>query len=151
MGPKLVRRSAFSIVGMQIHVAGDPSAIPDLWRAVISRSEEIGDALEEGAFGVTCNHDPVTREFDYVAGFGVPQPGHIPEGMTSVDIPAGEYAELVCTLPTMMDTLHRALHEWLPTSGFTHTGGPEVELYPPAFDPAEPGSEFYYYVPLVAR
>jgi AraC family transcriptional regulator len=148
MQPRIEHKADLQVMGLETHVAGDASSLPALWRALMEREREIAGKVGDGSYGVTRNFDLATREFDYLAGFAVRGPGVAPDGMRAAHVPASDYAILECTLPSMMHTIHQTLHEWLPSSGYRHTGGPELEHYPPAFDPAVAGSVMYYYVPI---
>jgi AraC family transcriptional regulator len=101
--------------------------------------------------GVTFGFDPAAREFNYLAGYPVEPSFWAPTGISLIHIPLQNYAAFATTLPGLMDTLHQANHVWLPASPHRRADGPEVELYNEAFDPQDPASPMYFYLPILPR
>ena len=93
------------------------------------------------------NYDPGCGEFDYVAAMEVERLEDIPEGMVGWEVPAQTYAIFPCTLPKIREAYDDA-QRWLSESPYEHTGGIEFELYDESFNPQDPTSEFYYYMPI---
>jgi AraC family transcriptional regulator len=149
MEPKIVSREAFKVVGMKYRGKNENQEIPQLWRDYGARWKEIEDVINpEVAYGMMDNYDESTREFDYVAAMEVARIEAVPEGMVNWDIPEQIYAVFPCTLATIRESYDAALKKWLPDSKYKHSGGPEFELYDEAFNPQDPNSEFYYYMPI---
>ena len=149
MEPKIVKRAAFTVVGMKYHGKNENNEIPQLWGEFGPRMGEIKQmANRHVAYGVCDNFDESSSEFDYIAGFEVASTAEIPEGMVSWDIPEGKYAVFTCTLPTLGETYQHASHTWLPQSGYQRALGPELELYDESFDPRDPSSEMEVYIPI---
>lgn len=149
MEPRIVTRSAFTVVGMKVHGKNESNEIPKMWDALHPRACEIKDRIDDRvAFGVSANMDENTGAFDYVAGFQVSSAEELPEGMVRFDVPGGKYAVFATTLPRLGETFTHAYRTWLPQSGYQPTGGPDFELYTEAFDPQDPNSEFDVYIPV---
>ena len=149
MEPKIVKRAAFTVVGMKYHGKNENNEIPQMWGQFGSRVPEIKHRVDPHvAYGVCDNFDESSSEFDYIAGFEVGSTAEIPEGMVSWDIPEGKYAVFTCTLPTLGETHQYAYHTWLPQSGYQRAAGPEFELYDESFDPKDPNSKMDVYVPI---
>jgi AraC family transcriptional regulator len=149
--PTTVQRAAFIVVGMQQHGTTEsiPKDVPPMWGRLMQRAGEIKHMINRReAFGVIGMQDPATREFDYVAGFEVSDDSEVPEGMVSWNIPAQTYAVFACSLPTLMETFRDIYHRWLPQSQRRRGDGPEFELYGEDFNPADPDSRMYVYVPI---
>jgi len=149
--PKTAHRAAFTVVGLRQRGTAEsiPKDVPAMWGRLMQRAGEIKHGVNpREAFGVIGHPDPTTREFDYVAGFAVADASEVPEGMVSVHVPAQTYAVFPCTLPTLMDTFKHIYHTWLPQSSHQRAEGPEFELYGEEFDPADPDSRMYIYVPM---
>jgi len=149
--PKTVDRSAFIVVGLRQRGTPEsiPQDVPPMWCRLMQRAVEIKHGVNpREAFGVIGRPDPATREFDYVAGFAVADASEIPEGMVRVHVPAQTYAVFPCTLPTLMDTFKYIYQTWLPQSPRQRAEGPEFELYGEEFNPADPDSRMYVYVPV---
>jgi AraC family transcriptional regulator len=149
--PKMVDKPAFTVVGMKIRTRNEHGEVPRLWYEFVPRFAEVkGVTNRNEAYGVLDNFDPETRELDYLAGLEVGSAGEIPEGMTSLKIPAQTYAVFTTTLPDLMDTLRKIHREWLPKSGFEHTEGPDLEVYGREFDPQDETSKIYIYIPVAS-
>lgn len=149
MEPKIVSKPALTVVGMKYRGKPLSDEIPQLWGAFAARIGEIKHIRNpEIAYGVSDNMDESTGEFDYVAACEVESAADIPEGMVSVDFPAQTYAVFTCTLPTIGETFEYIYRTWLPTSGFRRPRSPEFELYDEDFNPNDPSSELYVYVPV---
>jgi AraC family transcriptional regulator len=149
MEPKIESRPAFTVVGMKYRGKNEQDEIPNMWGEFASRVVEVQNRVEAHAtYGVMGNYDEDSGEFDYVAGLNVVPDAAVPEGMVRWDVPAQTYAVFSCTLPTIGSTFEHIHHTWLPASGYRHAGGPELELYDEAFDPEDPESVMYLYIPV---
>ncbi|MCL7452058.1 MAG: GyrI-like domain-containing protein [Anaerolineae bacterium] len=149
MEATIVSRLAFTVVGLHYRGKNEENEIAQMWATSGSRLGEIEHVAEPGvAFGVIDHMDAEAGAFEYVAGLAVERAGDVPEGMVSWEIPAQTYAVFTCTLPTIRETMHRIYEEWLPASGYERPEGPEFELYGPAFDPRDPGSEMEVWIPV---
>jgi AraC family transcriptional regulator len=149
MEPKIVEREGFKIVGLFYRGKNENQEIPQLWGQFGPSWKAIKHTLnQEVSYGAMDHYDPSTGEFDYVAAMEVEKIEDVPEGMVGWEIPKQTYAIFPCTLPKIKEAYSHAMHEWLPESGYVHTGGIEFELYDEQFNPDDPGSEFYYYMPI---
>jgi AraC family transcriptional regulator len=149
MEPKIESRPAFRVVGMKYRGKNEQNEIPQLWGEFAARVAEVQNRVEaHGTYGVVGNFVEETGEFDYVAGLNVDPAAEVPEGMVSWDVPAQTYAVFSCTLPTIGDTIKHIHETWLPASGHRHAGGPELELYDGKFNPHDPDSLMYIYIPI---
>jgi AraC family transcriptional regulator len=149
MEPKIVERSAFTVVGMHYRGKNENNEIPQLWQAFGPRVPEIKNiAHEHVAYGISANMDESTGAFDYVAGFEVSSAQDLGEGMVRFEVPGGKYAVFATTLPGLGETFQYAYRTWLPQSGYQPTGGPDFEVYDEQFDPQDPNSVFDVYIPI---
>ena len=149
MEPKIVTKPAFKVVGMKYHGKRGGDEIKDLWGAFMGRMHEIIYSIgDQVSYGVSTNFDNETKVFDYIACIPVELIEEVPQGMVSLDVPQGTFALFTTTLPTMMETYDYAYHTWLPQSGYAKADQPDYEEYGPSFDPADPNSEFLFYIPL---
>jgi len=152
MDPQLLRLPALTVIGVLVHARGGETDLSTVWDDVGRRAGEIRPrAAPAAALGVTFNFQPAAREFDYLAGFPVEAGAAPPEGMVSIEIPAQTYAAFPCSLQTLMEAIHQANHVWLPGSTYAHTGGPELEYYGDEFNPSDPGSRMFLYIPVRPR
>ena len=149
MEPRIESRAAFRVVGMKYRGKNEQNEIPLLWREFGSRVAEVQNRMEaHTTYGVMGNYVEDTGEFDYVAGINVSTDADIPEGMVSWDVPAQTYAVFSSTLPTIGNTLEHIHRTWLPASGYRQAEGPALELYDEEFDPENPDSLMYIYIPV---
>ena len=102
-------------------------------------------------FGVCSAMDEENHTFSYMAGLGVKDNSEVPEGMAAMDIPEQEYAVFECTLPKIMEAYEGIYQGWLPESEYRRSDGPEFELYDEDFNPENPDSKIYLYVPVVKK
>ena len=68
--------------------------------------------------------------------------------METYDIPEQEYVVFECTLPTIKQVYEKINNEYLPNSEFNRTNTPEFEFYDKNFDPMNPDSKLYLYIPV---
>ena len=149
MGPRIVSRPAFTVVGAKYRGKNENDEIKQMWQDFGPRMGEIKHVVNTCiCYGVCANMDEKTGEFDYVAGFEVESVAGIPEGMVSIEIPEATYATFATTLPAIGETFHNAHHKWIPHSGYRPTGGPELEQYGEEFEPQDPASTFEVYIPI---
>ena len=79
MEPKIVKRAAFTVVGMKYHGKNENNDIPQMWGQFGSRVPEIKHRVDPHvAYGVCDNFDESSGEFDYIAGFEVDSTADIP-------------------------------------------------------------------------
>ena len=149
MEPKIVKRSAFTVVGVKYRGRNENNEIKQMWQDFGPRMLEIQHKVDAyTALGVCANIDHETGEFDYVAGFEVEDAAVIPAGMVSIEIPEATYAVFATTLPAIGQTFDNAHQEWIPQSRYRPTGGTELEVYDEEFDPQDPTSTFEICIPV---
>ena len=147
--PKIVSRPAFTVAGMEYRGKNEHNEIFQMWNAFGPRMHTIPHVTKPHiAYGVNKSYDMSTGEFEYLAGLEVDSAADMPEGVVSWDLPAQKYAVFPCTLPTIGQAFGHICNTWLPQSGYQHAGSPEFELYNEAFDPNDPNSVLYLYIPI---
>ncbi len=153
MEPSIVRKAAFTVVGMEYHGRNENNEIPALWESFLPRMDEIQHQVStEGSFGL-CIGDPDYKQtgvFRYVAGQAVTEGATVPDGMVAVTVPEATYAVFTHrgTLETLGQTYDYIYGTWLPTSGRELADTPDFEFYDNRFDATSPSSEMDIYVPL---
>ncbi len=153
MEPKIEKKAAFKIIGIQFRGNNDNNACPKLWDKFLPRIIEVKPFMVEPAtaFGVCSNYDMKENILDYTVGLEVKDFSTIPDDMVSMEIPEQEYAIFECTLPTLMTALEKIQKKWLPKSNYMRAAGPEFELYDSDFDPENPESKLYLYIPIISK
>jgi predicted transcriptional regulator YdeE len=97
MEPKIIKKDAFKVVGMQYVGKNEHGEIGQMWDRFIPRIPEIrhsSDAMGEISFGIChwLENPSEVGEFSYVAGQPVTELANLPDRMVGVDIPAQTYA-----------------------------------------------------------
>jgi AraC family transcriptional regulator len=149
MEPKIVIRPAFTVIGILYHGKNEHQEIPRLWGQFNPRSAEIESAVADDiCYGIADNFDRVLGTFDYLAGLEVADDAQPPPGMVRWQVPQQTYAVFPCTLPTLMRTFQTAYDVWMPMAGYHRVPGQEFELYGEEFNPGDPQSPMFVYIPV---
>jgi AraC family transcriptional regulator len=151
MEPQIVTKPAMTLVGMQVQGKLEGMDLKGLWNGFGPRLAEIQGGDPNVCYGAMDHYDEATGEFDYLAACAVKGAAVPPAGMVSWTIPAQTYAVYPCTLPQIGEAWETIYQRWLPTSDYQRAAGPEFELYDEKFNPQDPASVLYIYVPVVSR
>jgi AraC family transcriptional regulator len=142
--PKLVSKSAFTVVGLLLHAQPMSPEIPALWDKFVPRMGEIPhQAAEHVSYGLMGRFDQATGMFDYMAGNPVTQVDQLPAGMTHWNLFANTYAVLETTLSGIGETMNYLHTTWLPASDYQPIDAPSFERYGEDFSPDNPVVEIY--------
>lgn len=148
-GVQFVTKPAFSLVGVLARSQPGDQKIMQTWEDLMAQMERIPNPIESNiCYGAMHNFDMQTNQFDYVAGVQTPSQSSAPDGMVRWEIPEQLYAVFPTTLPAISQTFGDIYGSWMATSGYTRTDGPEFELYGDDFDPNNPDSTVYIYIPV---
>jgi len=150
MEPQIVKKPAMTLVGLQLHGKLEGMDLKSLWNEFGPRMTDIEGANPAVCYGAMDNYSEATGEFDYLAACEARGVGTEPTGMVSWTIPTRTYAVFPCTLPQIGEAWMTAYQQWLPTSGYQRAAGPELEVYDEKFNPQDPASTLYLYVPIVS-
>jgi len=144
--PGPVAKPALRITGLagQFNEA-TKAEIPQLWMRLVPHLPARGQVSHE-TFGV-CMSCPEAGEtgMRYLAGVGVPADAPPTPGLEDITLPARSY--LVFRLEVAAEGLHPQMQaamkviwgELLPASGHTLAQAPDLEYYPPDFQPNKAG------------
>ncbi|MBC7918684.1 MAG: AraC family transcriptional regulator [Rhodoferax sp.] len=150
--PKIVQREAFQVVGTKITTNPATPEIPALWQKFAPRMSEVTAVTEpKVSYGVMQNFDPQKGTLEYMAGVSVTSLAHVPDGMTSIDVPPNTYAVFDASMATIEEVFCHIYEKWFPTSNFEHVKAPYFERYDERFDPAVSTSVIEVYIPVKAR
>ena len=148
-------------LGVRVSIANRQNfkTVPRLWEeamangacdALCRKATETGSRL--GVLGACHGFDPETGDFTYSIAIETPPDlSGIPDGCESFEIPAATYAKFTSRgplHPTMQLTIKRAYSEWFPASGKEHSGGAEIEYYPPLPDTNSSDYWCEYWIPI---
>ncbi|WP_105619854.1 AraC family transcriptional regulator [Vallitalea okinawensis] len=124
-GPRIFRKSSFSVVGMKITCSFDENkdtrAVPNLWYNFLERRKEIAGLVGEIGFGVSFD-SCLGKFFNYIASFEVRDIKSIPEGMEYYTVPSSLYASFLFKFNSDLGRFYEALDYvygvWLPQSKY---------------------------------
>ena len=148
MEPKIVTKPAFTVVGMKYFGKNENSEIPKMWGEFNPRFGEVQHKVDPDVCYGVCGDLDESGNFRYVAGFEVAKADGLPAGMESWPIPEHQYAVFPCTLQTIHEAYQLAHETWLPGSEYKRSAAPDFELYDETFDPNDPASILYVYIPI---
>lgn len=94
-----------------------------------------------------------SSEFDKWAAVAVSGDADVTDGMETLTLPAGKYAEFVHTGPAEAapKTFTYIFGEWLPASEFELDLRPHFEILPEGFDPFDENAEERVLIPIRSR
>lgn len=151
-----VRKPGFRVAGVSaVFDESNKAGIPLLWQALVPRLPLPGQ-LGEGTYGVGCPTETAVEGcFSYMAAVAIAADAPVPEGLQARDIPAQTY--LVFRLDTDTSDLHTQMQaaqrqiwgERVPQSGLKLANAPDLEVYPPGFQPDRP-SRIEWWIPVQA-
>ena len=153
--PAPVLKPALRVAGpTQVFGVDNKSGIPLLWPKLVERLPLPGQ-LGETTYGVGWAAAGVEGCFNYMAAVAVAADTPPPEGMIAKDIAARTY--LIFRLETGETDLHEQMQaalrqiwgERVPQSGYKLANAPDLEVYPPGFQPGRP-SRIEWWIPVEA-
>ncbi|MBN1402101.1 MAG: GyrI-like domain-containing protein [Anaerolineae bacterium] len=145
MEPKIIRREAFTVMGVIGHFASAAEDFGPLWEKVFVAFQDRIAALSagEGYYGVYLDSDH-TQPLDYLAGMAVRETLEIPQGLHVRQVPAALYAVFTCSFPKLGATYGRIWDEWLPSSRYTQdTSALGFDYFPPGMASGDPSIKIW--------
>ncbi len=137
MNYKIVTKDAFRIVGVKVHLYMKTEEcfekVPLFWQETVQSGIVPGicslmDQPPYGLLGVSTCMDG--EEMDYYIAVSTQK--EAPAGMEEYWVPAGTWAVFECigAMPEAIQSIQkRIITEWLPTSGYEYSNGPDIEVY----------------------
>jgi AraC family transcriptional regulator len=125
------------IAGLGARYSCESSAgIPAQWQRFLPHFGHIPGQIGRKAYGVCCNSDDAGN-FDYICGVEVSSFSHLPAELNRIRIPEQRYAVFQHRdhVSTIRRTWSTIWSQWLPQSGLSASGGPDIEFYGEDFDP----------------
>lgn len=159
MNYKIVDKDAFKIVGKSTKVTTvggkNMEMIPEFWQesyrnGQCAKLEKLAGSL--GMLGVCMEFDLENEEFTYVIGVEKSQ-GKVPDDFIEKEIPAATWAifESVGPMPgAIQEVWSRIFSEWLPSTGYEHADGPELEVYPMG-DATDSNYKCEVWIPIIKK
>ena len=156
MAPAPVRKPGFRVAGFSgVFDEATRAQIPTLWPRLIQRLPLAGQIGDDASFGVCSPAEGEEGCFRYLAAVPIAGDAPAPEGMELQEVPAQTY--LVFRQETDGSPLHAQMQaavreiwgERVPQSGCKLANGPDIEAYPPGFEPDQP-SHVEWWIPVEA-
>jgi AraC family transcriptional regulator len=160
MDYKIIEKPAFTVFGKGIRVTTKDGEnfkiVPKFWAE--SDAEGLTEKLcarapgADECFGICMDMDHEKEEFTYMIAVRKPD-GIDTRPFEEKVIPLSTWAvfEAVGPLPESVQKVWQDVYsEWFPSTGYEHTGGPELEVYPSAFM-TDPQHCCQIWVPIVKK
>lgn len=138
IGPtRIVDADTMLIAGLQKHFSMQTMGeIGALWQSLVPHFGGIPGQVGRVAYGLCFEMDE--SGFEYLAAVEISEPGKLPEGFTTKQLPAQRYAVFLHNddLSMLCITIDAIWHQWLPESGESVIESPMMfERYGEKFDP----------------
>jgi AraC family transcriptional regulator len=142
-------RDSLTVVGLAIKTRPMSPEIPALWPRFVARIDEIANTLEPRvSYGVMRYEPGASPVLHYMAAVSVARAERIPDGMSTLTLPAGKYARFVYPLNRLGEGFAEIHGRLLPSSSFVQDEGHFFERYNEEFDPGKPGSAVEIFIPV---
>ncbi|UKS25405.1 GyrI-like domain-containing protein [Paenibacillus sp. HWE-109] len=153
MNVQLKTKPAFKFVGYELKTScidgRNHREIPLFWRTYLDENKgaHIGNRVQADSqveLGICTDFNPQTSDLTYLIGMEVTTFDGVLEDQVCREFPEATYA-VFTTPPVKVEEFTSAIQstwksiqpEWFPTSGYTHAGGAEFELYDERCNPAK--------------
>lgn len=124
--------------------------LPPLWQAFLSRLPDIAGRIPGVCYGVVRQERADSERLEYHAAIAVSSFDAVPEGLVTLEVPAGTYARFEHRGPARLvdHTVSYAYAGWLPQSGRRHTYAPDLEIYGAGYHATRDDSVLHYAIPI---
>ena len=150
MEPRIVRREAFTVMGVIGHFQSAAESFGPLWQAYMAFHEQI-ELLSagEGHYGVYLGADH-SGPIDYLAGMTVAGTAEPPEGVETHEVPQAKFAVFECSFQQLGPTYSYIWGEWLQSSGYAQdTSKLSFDYFPPGTTEGNSPMEIWF--PIVEK
>ncbi len=148
---RFVNGPAMVLAGLiQPYTDENMGEIPAQWGRFVPYIDTMPGRVGRAEYGVIVN-TPDRKGFDYLAAVEVSGTSALPADMTRMAIPAQRYAVFPHPghVSTLCETIDAAFSKWLPESGHTLTGAPDLlEHYGENFDPEIGAGDIEIWLPV---
>ncbi len=129
-----IRTSIYTIFNPEKY---DPRAIPSAWQEFFTKSAGLELANSNTFYGATIPSMDAQKPMDYFAGALVDADAVVPSGFQSVELPEGDYLEIIHSGPitNIAASYQRAYMEEVAASGKEMRPAPHLEIYNSQLDP----------------
>lgn len=157
--PRITELEDVQLTGMDADLKmGDPQGIPKLWARFMPHYKSIPNLKNEELYAVQVyrpdfdfSKPDMNNTFRVLAAAPVKHAGPVPEGMLSMNLPGGTYAEFVHKgkASDFNKTAYEIYMQWLPASEYEIDDRPHFQVMGDAYlGPDNPDSEEKVYIPI---
>lgn len=124
--------------------------LPPLWAAFLPRLSEVPHAVPGMCYGVVSPVHTSSDQLQYFAAIEVTQRAALPHGMLALKVPSARYAKFSHQGPAqgIDSTVNYIYSTWLLSSGTSHSGGVDLEVYDARYHATSDASLMHYAIPL---
>lgn len=155
--PEVYEQRAMQLVAMRTLFYGIDSEknnlakkLPPLWASFLPRLGEVPHAVAGVCYGVVCPVHDASDQLQYFAAIEVSQTAALPDGMHAIEVPHARYAKFAHqgAVQGIDNTVNYIYSSWLLSSGATHSGGVDLEVYDGRYHPTSDTSLMHYAIPI---
>jgi AraC family transcriptional regulator len=123
--------------------------IPAQWQRFTPYIGHVPRQVGSVTYGLCCNFDD-DGSFEYVTGVEVSSFSDLPDGFSSIRVPAQKYAIFTHRehISTMRRTAYTVWNKWFPESDYRTADAPNFERYDERFDPRTGTGAVEVWVPV---
>lgn len=146
MDPNVVTKNEMILIGL----TGDRSDIHGLWMKYSEKAGPIKHKVEGAGYEL---HRFLQDKTEVTVGEAVTEADVVPEGMTVIHIPAGQYAVFTHRLANGgFEGLNPVMEKWLTTGPYEKSDNFIIEVYDARFKGGDqPDSEIDFWIPVKPR
>ncbi|MEZ2128433.1 MULTISPECIES: GyrI-like domain-containing protein [unclassified Sinorhizobium] len=137
--PRFVNQPSLLLAGLAENYTYDRTeGIPSLWQRFNAHFGHIPGQVGNVAYGVCTSGEDQAEGFRYMAAAEVTDASGLPEGFSTLKLPAQRYAVFTHRghISEIKSTCRQIFGTWLPASGYEHGSFPDMfERYDDRFDP----------------
>lgn len=124
--------------------------LPPLWAGFLPRLGEVPHAVPGVCYGVVRPVHESSDQLQYFAAIEVSQQAALPDGMLALEVPSARYAKFGHQGPAQNidNTVNYIYSSWLLSSGASHTGGVDLEVYDSRYHATSDASLMHYAIPI---
>ena len=154
--PELRIITGLKLIGMRKVMSFTHNTTFQLWNSFMPLKKDIGNFQGHGLYSVQLYPDSFFRNFDPLAEFEkwaameVADFSNLPEGMETLEIPAGRYTvfHYKGSHENAQAFYSYIFQKWLPASGYTLDNRPHFEVMGEKYQHGSPDSEEEIWIPI---
>lgn len=160
LNPRIEKLDGFTVVGLRARMSLVANRTGELWQSFMPRRREIRSTIDRALYAVDVYDDlsyfaafNPTNTFEKWAAVAVENAENVPDGMSTLVIPAGEYVVFSYKgRPSEAGPTYQFIHgQWLQNSEFKLDNRPHFAVMGEKYKGEHPDSEEELWVPVVRK